>query len=124
MLIKTDGDKVNFIDENDIYVGYDMSQSCCEHADWYLAMQATPYKYDMTTMDIPSDLSGYVFDIVIEDIPDLDEQSDIEDGGLVIFRWIHKEKPAIYLHIFNSHNGYYGHTVIMNLYGKVDEITL
>lgn len=29
--------KVNFVDENNVVLGYDLSQDCCEHADWFIA---------------------------------------------------------------------------------------
>lgn len=32
MLVKEEGCKVNFIDENDVFVGYDLDHQCCEHA--------------------------------------------------------------------------------------------
>ena len=31
------GDKVNFVDENNVVVGYEMSQDCCEFASWFIS---------------------------------------------------------------------------------------
>ena len=31
------GRKVNFVDENNVVLGYDMSQDCCERAGWFIA---------------------------------------------------------------------------------------
>ena len=28
--------KVNFVDENNVILGYDMNQNCCEDADWFI----------------------------------------------------------------------------------------
>ena len=28
---------VNFVDENNTLIGYDMSQCCCEDADWFIS---------------------------------------------------------------------------------------
>ena len=32
-----DFDKVNFVDENNVFVGYDLLQDCCEDANWFIA---------------------------------------------------------------------------------------
>lgn len=29
--------KVNFVDENNVIVGYDTNQHCSEHAGWFIA---------------------------------------------------------------------------------------
>ena len=39
-------DKVNFVDGNDVFVGYDLGQCCCENADWFISEKITPYTYD------------------------------------------------------------------------------
>lgn len=101
-------EKVNFVDENDVVVGYDLSQNCCEHANWFIADKVTPYSYDFyqTETHERKDLSGYVFDIdFIEEV----ESSDLDSGGMVVFKLVAIDKPDLYLHIFNSHNGYYAH---------------
>ena len=35
MKIFEDNIKVNFVDENNVFVGYDMRQSCCEQAGYF-----------------------------------------------------------------------------------------
>ena len=100
-------EKVNFVDKNDVFVGYDMGQSCCEHADWFVSEKITPYSYnqDDCSKDTP-DLNDYVFDkVFFEEV----ESSDLDFGGMVAFKLICDGKPDLYLHLFNCHNGYYGH---------------
>ena len=29
-------DKVNFVDDTNTMLGYDLSQSCCEYANWFI----------------------------------------------------------------------------------------
>lgn len=101
------GSKVNFVDDNDVFVGYDTDQSCCEHADWFIASAITPYDYndDIDSKETP-DIEGYCFDPqFFEDV----ESSDLDSGGMAAFKLISDGKPDLYLHLFNSHNGYYGH---------------
>lgn len=108
MLIKICGDKVNFIDSNDVFVGYDLGQDCCEHADWYVTSVRNENAYKNNDYDYLSgvqdgiNVTGFVFDQTFVEAP------DFGDGGMVIFR-LTKGDEEIFLHLFNSHNGYYGH---------------
>ncbi len=101
------GEKVNFVDENNIFVGYDLGQDCCEYADWFVADQITPYTYDpdAAPKEVP-DIEAYNFD---KDFFQCVDSGDLDEGGMVAFRLVADEKPDLYLHLFNSHNGYYGH---------------
>ncbi len=117
MLIKETGSKVNFIDVNDVYVGYDISQSCCEHADWFIhPMQCeSPYieEYGDSYSGIVNkefDLNGFVFDTKFVEY----STKDTDSGAMVIFRMV-KGNNQLFLHLFNVHNGYYGHGFDTNL---------
>lgn len=114
--IKGFSDRVNFIDDNDVFIGYDLSQDCCEHAGWYILPEITPYSYeDSDNYDIP-DVSTYEFDTeFFQEIQD----GDLDCGGMVIFKLVSFMKPDLYLHLFNSHNGYYGHGFVVKHSGQV-----
>jgi hypothetical protein len=103
--------KVNFVDDNNVLVGFDTDQSCCEHAGWFI--QNTIW----TEGDIPDDQTSvdgayedWNFDpsFFQEVNPQGDYGSVLDDGGCVVFR-LTKGTQEKYLHLFNSHNGYYGH---------------
>jgi hypothetical protein len=99
--------KVNFVDENNVYVGYDLGQDCCEHADWFITDQITPYDYRGT--DGPENapnIEDYHFD---KEFFQNVESKDLDAGTMIVFRLISEGKPDLYLHLFNCHNGYYGH---------------
>jgi len=97
-------EKVNFVDENNVVLGYDLEQDCCEHADWFIADRPMKKICERKT-DNPR-LSGYVFDTkYFESIQNEDES---EEGGMAIFR-ITNGKKEKFIHIYNSHNGYYSH---------------
>ena len=109
---------VNFVDARNCVVGYDMSQSCCEYADWFI--YDNPYSGTDSPADLrqPSDLPGYRFD------PAFREESSpgwTEAGGMVVFRLLHDSEPPLYLHLFNSHNGYYGHGFTADMNGTMQE---
>lgn len=97
------GNKVNFVDQNNTVVGYDLSQDCCEHAGWYISESRHTDTNDKRA--VPN-VDDYAFD---RDFFEQVEGADVEEGGMVRFRLIAAGKPDLYLHIFNSHNGYYGH---------------
>lgn len=96
-------DKINFVDENNVFVGYDLSQGCCEHADWFISD-----KEEDTTSDKAEkhDISTYVFDTkYFAEVV----SKDVDEGGMVRFKLVSSDKPDLFLHLFNHHNGYYSH---------------
>jgi len=119
-IFEKDG-KHNFVDENNVYVGYDSGQDCCEHADWFISDEAflsTPEflkNYGpVSELLKPSILNGWVFDI------DFFNEMNIENPescSMAIFRLV-KEKEQKFLHLFNCHNGYYGHGFTMDFTAK------
>lgn len=99
--------KHNFIDQNNLFVGYESDQSCCEQADWFIddapRLDSIPDNCANYQVD---ELPGFVFDpgyFKTLDPPHLDS------GGLAIFRLVNAEGEEQYLHLFNCQNGYYGH---------------
>ena len=106
--------KVNFVDENNVYFGYDMAGQCCEHFGWFLADETViPKTWDeyeeMSKLktDINTDLSDFVFDtsyfnkFYCENVYDL---------GMVILRIVNQDhSKEKFIHVYNCHNGYYSH---------------
>ena len=52
--------KVNFVDENNVVLGYDTDQCCCEHADWFISHKVQNEIIERTE-DEPN-LEGFTFD--------------------------------------------------------------
>ena len=101
------GSKTNFVDINNVFVGYDEEQSCCEDAGYFISEDPNePFDYEGNS-DLSDDLEDYVFDSNYIDYvisPHLDE-----GGAQVAFKIIADSKPDLYIHLYNSHNGYYSH---------------
>lgn len=97
--------KHNFVDENNVFVGYDSYQSCCESADWSLfeSVPEPDVNYYITTK---KDLPGYVFDINFFEEVVLD---GLDSGRAVLFRLTKAGEKDMYLCLWNCHNGYYSH---------------
>lgn len=99
--------KVNFVDEFNVVVGYDMDQDCCEHAGWFVDQKIIPYSDGVDEGLHGYDLEPYRF---AADDPSVEVESDDLDGGRELaFRLVAEGKPDLWLHIFNAHNGYYAH---------------
>jgi len=99
-------DKVNFVDENNVFVGYDLGQSCCEHAGYFVSDKKED-SLDGEEEETPH-LGGYFFDVNYIEYCD-DKEGDFDSGGMVAFRMTHADKKDLFLHVFNCHNGYYSH---------------
>jgi hypothetical protein len=96
--------KVNFVDANNVVVGFDMGQDCCETFGYLLTdkIPSTPEDAQVTA----EELEPYVFDIGYRHanaVPDND------GGGSATFRLVAEGLPDRYLTLYNHHNGYYAH---------------
>ncbi len=98
--------KINFVDENNVFVGYDMGQDCCELADWFISEKAGKNIINEKEVKNTPDILEYSFDAqYFQEV----DSPDVDEGRMVRFKLVAKDKPDLYLHIFNAHNGYYGH---------------
>lgn len=106
--------KVNFTDGNDVFVGYDMSQDCCEQFGWYIT--------DCIDLDInlsegkQPDTEGYLFDTTFfEELSG--DGYDVE--SYAVFKLVKDGCCDLYLLLFNHHNGYYSHGFSATIGGEV-----
>lgn len=101
--------KHNWVDENNVLLGYDSAHSCCEFADWFLAddIEKQPPHTDRDK-ELPKDLDweNWVFDSSFFVTSQPGDSLDL--GGIAVFR-IRKGLEVKYLHLFNCQNGYYSH---------------
>jgi hypothetical protein len=100
-------DKINFVDENNCFVGYDMEQQCCELAGWFIS--DIPCKDVVEETKNEQDLEGFVFDTDFfreVRIDGLDDEKGV--GTLAIFR-ITDGNTEKFIHLYNIHNGWYCH---------------
>ena len=106
-----EGYSINFIDENDNFVGWDNETQCCED-----------YVYLITDSEVwggrdpdnkvtdPSKLDGYMFDTEYLVIVHREFEDEYYDCATrVIFRLKKVNCKSLYLHLRNAHNGYYAH---------------
>lgn len=103
--------KINFIDENNVFVGFEHEQKCCEKINY------------VVTNVFPSDLNallnsdaiydkeyeGYTFDpSYMENVSSECSEDPERAIHAVVFKLL-KDREYLYLTLINSHNGYYHH---------------
>jgi hypothetical protein len=111
---KSWGGKVNFVDKNNVVVGFDYTSSCCENFG-YLLTEHLPTSTSSPEVSIDS-LEPYVFDTEFRGSPNL---GNTDGGGEVSFKLVAPGLPDRYLTLFNHHNGYYSHGFDVTKDGKV-----
>ena len=107
--------KVNFIDKNNVLVGFDYVSCCCENFGYFLT-PTKPTSLDPIDVLQESDeaFSGFVFDTKYCD--DIAFGGEWNDSSASVFR-LTRGDETIFLTLHNTHNGYYGHGFDMTLDG-------
>lgn len=102
--------KVNYVDENDRFVGYDLYRNCCESFGHAVT---TDKEIGEFPDDVPCnvakdvDLAPYRF---VDEPPDkVKSEDEYTRGGSVFFRIEAPDLPDLYVALWNYHNGYYSH---------------
>lgn len=122
--------KTNWVDSNNVVLGYDTYQSCCEDAGYLYYFTQKYNEHDIC--DLENGNNDYVFDkefcVIGEEAFDYFEHdhykklSDLENGDIVTFKLISETKGDIYITLYNAHNGYYAHGFSMKLANSVKNI--
>jgi hypothetical protein len=115
---------INFVDERDTYVGYDLSQSCCEHASWRIVSKAGRVVADgdekLNLEQVNRELAPFKLD---REFFEEGGGVDTSDGNWAKFRFYRKpectyEDAELFLVLYNCHNGYYGHGFVVEHGGE------
>ncbi len=51
--------RVNFVDKNNVFVGYSLSQNCCENADYFISKQPD----GCSELEEDPNIEDYTFDL-------------------------------------------------------------
>lgn len=111
--IKNFENKVNFVDENNVLLGYDLSQQCGEYADWFILKEIAKSQKHINEdedKDLINKLDQYNFDPTFFKALEFDDRFR-DPCSMAVFKIINKNDPEdiLYIHLFNCHNGYYTH---------------
>jgi hypothetical protein len=109
-VFEDEDEKVNFADKNNVLLGYDMRQQCCESAKWLFSLTIGGEKIRRP------DLEDYVFD---PEFSILKEWTNyIEEVNQAIFRIVNGDRE-VFLTLSNAHKGYYSHGFELEVGGQV-----
>lgn len=99
------GDRINFVDDNNAFVGYDYSRNCCE--DFSYSFSFDPERSTAIENEAEFDLAGYQFDPTHHNESRVGGDCDYDNS--ITFKLQKDGAPNIYLTLRNHHNGYYSH---------------
>ena len=111
--------KVNFVDDNNVFVGYDMAQDCCEHAGWCISDKDDLKSAPDECEEITESYDNYNFDRCYFKQTERTDDEREETFNVVTFK-LAKGEFEKFLHLFNCHNGYYRHGFTFGVGGSVD----
>lgn len=99
--------KTNFVDENNVFVGFDNEQNCCENFG-YMVTRTPPVKIEEFVEDILLDDYNFDPDFIQESVL---PEGDLDAGGSVMFKLVNRKNKSdiAYLTLYNEQNGYYSH---------------
>lgn len=96
----------NWVDENNVFVGYDSMQCCCEQHGWHLTDKVPLHDgSEEDAMTPPADgWDNYRF------VPEFFSEINGGEGGTATFKIQNiSTQKILYLSIWNYHTGYYAH---------------
>ena len=101
--------KLNFVDDNNVFIGFDYTPDCCEVFGYGISKKENALYSE--EMDIKVSLEcedDYIKDFFFD--KDYYEERELNvDCSVAEFRAINKEGDQIFISLYNDHNGYYGH---------------
>ena len=103
-IFERDG-KINFVDDNNVFVGYDYSQDCCEVFGWTLTKKF-PTDFDLDErgkIQTGINLDGFQFDR--EYLKTANDIEGLDEGGAVVFRLVKGTDEVFLMLFFEMHLG-------------------
>jgi hypothetical protein len=119
--------KINFVDKNNVVVGFDNSSQCCEDFGYFFIPTIPTQEEIEKHNGVEFDPEKYIFDTSFVRL----ESDNMDSGGVAIFRlaevkeeysavgYWNKDSKFMYLVLYNHHNGYYSHGFDMKKKDKV-----
>ena len=106
--------KYNFVDDNNVFVGYSSQHDCCESFGYFFSDTIPSSRPESDEgVDI---CDGWQFDTKF--YQEINPSDGYGEGTLAIFRLV-KDNEEMFLCLYNYHNGYYSHGFSMLEDGKV-----
>lgn len=109
MRIFEDQYKINFVDDNNVLVGFDYYQCCCESFGWFISYEINGEHLfsDGDNVKANDELKDFEFDPTYHEI--VADENDHCSDEVAVFKLVSGAKKVRYLHLYNRHNGFYSH---------------
>lgn len=112
MVNKPHRGRTNFVDENNVVLGWDSASICCENHAWFVktAMQGGEVIVNSKGEgdEVIIDLDGWAFDPTFVKYARWSEEDDVDSTYVVWFRIV-KGDAERFIQLINTQNGYYSH---------------
>ena len=120
--------KINFVDKNNVIVGFDNEKFCCENFGYFFSerIEIDDNGKSLFGFD-PDDIAkhtemyyeDFVFDTDFIKQIRVKDQDSYDNINVVIFKLIDEDdkENIAYLHLYNVHNGYYSHGFSLDVGG-------
>lgn len=111
MKVFSQDDRINFVDDQNTFVGFDYWKNCCEVFGWFISeskeisLPCWENDYNVNG-ETPEELPGFNFD---KTFFEENTQATGEDNYYCLFRLVNSLGEEKFLCLYNCHNGYYGH---------------
>lgn len=100
-------DRYNWVDDNNVLLGFEARCSCCEDFGYFYHTTADKPQETEKNINEAFDLAFYEFD---PDFREFGNYDGNDSGGSFTARLrSNAGLPDLYLTIYNHHNGYYSH---------------
>ena len=104
--------KINFVDDNNVIVGFDNEGQCCESFGHFLSRKI-PSAIDEGAENLDTEDFNFDTEFFKEVKPTIDSYNETE---MAVFR-LQKGNEEMFLTLHNTHNGYYSHGFKMDVGG-------
>lgn len=107
------GSKLNVVDDQNNFVGFDLYDDCCSRGGYFISHDIFEENFVEAKGVEDREFPGFVFDM------EFFKEGSSGEENVVIFKFVSPDEPgALYLHLFNVHNGYYAKGFVCTFGGK------
>ena len=110
---------LDVVDSENNLVGFSLEDGCCAIGGWIISEKQAIADYEQAEQK-EFDLSTYIFDVAYKPEVGFSDNGDTRSVTFRMEDWSYpgEKKPALYLHLWNTHNGYYSKGFV----SKFDEV--
>jgi hypothetical protein len=113
MVNKPHRGRTNFVDENNVVLGWESASICCENHHWAVRTAMTDGQVVVQSQhgneEVIVDLDGWVFDPTFVKHERWSQEDDVNSTYVVWFKIVNKEGVENFILLQNTQNGYYSH---------------